>query len=181
MNKEEFSKFYDAHINKVFRFVYLRVNSAETAQDITAISFLKFWQRVSLSDSQQNRKTKDVIANPTAFLYRIARNRIIDFYRKKNKQPLSLEKLQEIADFQVAHATFKQNIELTWEVEEIKKSLQNISSLYADIIIWHYLDELSTKEISQILKKKEGTVRVLLHRGMKALKIQLDKEKKARM
>jgi len=181
MNKEEFSKFYDAHINKVFRFVYLRVNSAETAQDITAISFLKFWQRVSLSDSQQNRKTKDVIANPTAFLYRIARNRIIDFYRKKNKQPLSLEKLQEIADFQVAHATFKQNIELTWEVEEIKKSLQNISSLYADIIIWHYLDELSTKEISQILKKKEGTVRVLLHRGMKALKIQLDKEEKARM
>jgi len=165
MNKEEFSKFYADNIDKVFRFTYLRVNSAEKAQDLTAQVFFRFWREASRSPKK--------IKNPVAFLYRMARNKIIDFYRQKKKKPISLDKVQEIADFQAAHTTFQQKIELSWEMKRVKQSLQDLPPLYADVIIWRYLDDLSYKEIAEILNKKEGTVRVLLHRALKELKERL--------
>jgi len=166
MDKQEFSEFYDKNIDKVFRFVYLRVDTTETAQDLTSLAFLKLWQKQGTE-----------IFNPTAFLYRIARNKIIDFYRQKNKKPVSFDKIGEIADFQVAQPTFVQKIELTLEMDRIKKVIHNIKPVYADVIIWHYVDGLSSKEIAQILKKREGNVRVLLHRALDALKEQLTTNK----
>ena len=163
MDKQEFSEFYDKNIDKVFRFVYLRVDTTETAQDLTSLAFLKLWQRQGSE-----------ISNHTAFLYRIARNQIIDFYRQKSKKPISLDKVGEIADFQVSQPTFSQKIELTLEMERIKKVLYNIKPVYADVIIWHYVDDLSSKEIAQILKKREGNVRVIIHRALQALKEQLE-------
>jgi len=165
MDKKEFSEFYNKNIDKVFRFIYLRVDTTETAQDLTSSAFLKLWKR---QDSE--------ISNSTAFLYRIARNQIIDFYRSKSKKPLSLDKVGEIADFQVAQPTFSEKIELTLEMKRIKKVIQNIKPVYADVIIWHYVDDLSSKEIAQILKKREGNVRVIIHRALQALKEQLEVE-----
>lgn len=173
MNREEFSQFYDKNIDKVFRFIYLRVDSTETAQDLTSSAFLKFWQKLSLQGVLQ-KQNDAAISNPTAFLYRIARNQIIDFYRQKSKKPLSLDKLEDIADFQVAQPTFSQKIELSLEMEKIKKAIRNIKPVYADVIIWHYIDDLSSKEIAQILKKREGNVRVIIHRALNALKQQLN-------
>ncbi|NMA48304.1 MAG: sigma-70 family RNA polymerase sigma factor, partial [Tissierellia bacterium] len=49
-----------------------------------------------------------------------------------------------------------------------------INPLYADIIIWRYVNEMPNKEIAQILKKKEGNVRVILHRAMESLKKELE-------
>jgi len=147
----------------MIRFIYLRVDTTETAQDLTSLAFLKLWKR----------KSSD-ISNPTAFLYRIARNQIIDFYRAKSKKPLSSDKVGEIADFQVSQPTFSQKIELTMEMERIKKAIHNIKPVYADVIIWHYVDDLSNKEIAQILKKTEGNVRVIIHRALEALKKQLN-------
>jgi len=163
MDKKEFSEFYNKNIDKVFRFIYLRVDTTETAQDLTSLAFLKLWKRQGSE-----------ISNSTAFLYRIARNQIIDFYRSKRKKPLSLDKVGEIADFQVTQPTFSEKIELTLEMERIKKVIQNIKPVYADVIIWHYVDDLSSKEIAQILKKREGNVRVIIHRALQALKEQLD-------
>jgi len=39
MDKQEFSEFYNKNINKVFRFIYLRVDTTETAQDLTSLAF----------------------------------------------------------------------------------------------------------------------------------------------
>lgn len=176
MNREEFSEFYDKNIDKVFRFVYLRVDSPETAQDITAKAFLKFWQKqiFVVANRQQAAKQSSTISNPTAFLYRIARNQIIDFYRQKSRKPISMDELGEIADFQVAQPTFSQKIEMTLEMERIKRALQNINPLYADIIIWRYVEDMPNKEIARILNKKEGNVRVIIHRALQALKKQLN-------
>jgi len=105
MDKKKFSEFYDQNINKVFRFVYLRVDSTETAQDLTSLVFLKFWKtQASFVDNKVNQSSK--VSNPKAFLFQMARNQIIDFYRQKDKKPLSLDKLGEIADFQVVQYSF---------------------------------------------------------------------------
>lgn len=173
MNKEEFSYFYHQYLEKIYRFVYLRINSPENAQDLTAQVFLKFW------DSAQKKN----LINPSAFLYRLARNQVIDFYRQKERQNISLENLPPtLAEFSLTDSSLEK-INIALEIEMIKKVLQTINPSYTEIIIWHYLDDLSIKEISEILKKKEVTIRVLLHRALKALKEEinlLDNSKDAR-
>ena len=161
MTEQEFSQFYKQNIDKVFRFIYLRVDKVETAEDITSQSFLKYWQT--------NNNSKAIIKNPQAFIYQVARNQIIDFYRQKNRKPISLEELKE-KGIEISQTSFAFKIELTLEMENLKKVLQRIKPEYSEIIIWHYIDNLSTKEIGEILQKKENNIRVLLHRALEALK-----------
>jgi len=167
MTEQEFTHFYNNNIDKVFRFIYFRVDKIEIAQDLTAQAFLKCWQT--------NNNSKSVIKNPQAFIYRVARNQIIDFYRQKNKTPISLEELKE-KGIEIPQKSFVFKIELSFEMESLKKALQRIKPAYSEAIIWHYVDDLSTKEIAQILNKNENNIRVLLHRSLEALKKEINRE-----
>src|SRR3989344_7851579 len=81
--KETFSKIYDQWVGKIYRFVFLKVNSEAMAQDITSETFTRCWECF---------KNGDTINNPSAFLYQIARNLVVDFYRQKGKtQIVSVE------------------------------------------------------------------------------------------
>jgi len=163
MTESEFIKIYNENIDKVFRFIFLRVDSPEVAQDLTHQAFLKLWQT-----------NNPDIKNKQAFLFQIARNQLIDYYRKRNSKPLSLDALEENG-IEIPVNSFQNKIELTFEMEIIKKALNAIKSEYSEVIIWHYIDNLSTKEIADILNKKENNVRVLLHRAIEALKEQINK------
>jgi RNA polymerase sigma-70 factor (ECF subfamily) len=180
MTEQEFINLYKHNLDKIFRFIYLRVDKVETAEDLTAQAFLKVWQRqipVIASDEAlpAGRQESPVISNPTAFIYRVARNQIIDFYRQKKKVPISLEELKE-KGIDLPQKSFLSQIELSFEMENLKKALQRIKPAYSEVIIWHYVDDLSTKEISQILNKKENNVRVLLHRALVILEKELRKK-----
>jgi len=177
MAQEEFSKIYNENIDKIFRFFYLRVNSQETAQDLTAQVFLKFFEKkISFVQGEKVEETKkNKVLNPRAFLFKMARNQLIDFYRRKERRNLSLENLDiDVPDTGISGKIFSEKLEISWEMEQVIQALQKLNPLYADIVTWRYLDDLSFKEISQILNKKEGTVRVSLQRAMAALKKQLN-------
>lgn len=156
MTEQEFINLYKNNLDKVFRFIYFRVDKADLAQDLTSQVFLRVWQASSIS-------------NPRAFIFKTARNQVIDFYRQKNKMPVSLDALQE-QGIDLPQRSFASQIELSFEMENLKKALQRIRPAYSEVIIWHYLDDMSTKEISQILNKSENNVRVLLHRALESLK-----------
>jgi RNA polymerase sigma-70 factor, ECF subfamily len=162
--KEQFSRIYDQYIEKIYRFVYIKVSSIEVAEDITSKVFLKGWEYY------QNER----VANPRAFLYRIARNMVVDHYRDKGKAVfVSLDSISTIAD----HKTdIHKRAILNNQIKEIKSAMMGIKKEYQDVLIWHYLDELPIEEISTILNKPPGTIRVILHRGLKALKNELVSE-----
>ena len=168
MNEQEFSQFYKNNLDKVFRFVYFRVDKTETAQDITSQVFLKYWQT--------NGESREKIKNPQAFVYQIARHQIIDFYRNQKTKTVSLEELAE-QGVEIPQTSFAFKIELSFEMENLKKAIQRLKPEYSEVIIWHYIDNLSTKEIAEILNKKENNVRVLLHRALETLKAQINTDK----
>ena len=59
------------------------------------------------------------------------------------------------------------------EIEEVRKALAGLRDEYQNLIIWRYLDELSTQEIAQITGKTEGSVRVGIHRALDTLRGEL--------
>lgn len=166
IDEKKFLKLYDQYVDKIYRYIYFRVGSQELAQDLTSDVFLKSWQYLNRQESAGRGET---IKNPRAFFYQVARNLIADFYRQKNKLPISLE---EIADKNIADKDDSpiEKVLLGFEMDEVRDALSRLKDEYQEVIIWRYLDEMEIREIAEILEKPEGTVRVLLSRALASLR-----------
>lgn len=165
---EVYGKLYDIYVDQIYRFIYFKVPSREEAEDLTSEVFLKTWQYISGENSGK-------IENLRAFLYQTARNSVIDFYRTKGLPDESLDEDSEATDQpKIEVADPKQDlvrkIELCSDFETAKKNLQKLKSEYQEAIVLRFVEELSIDEIASITGKAEGTVRVLLHRAVTALK-----------
>jgi len=167
VDKTKFIKLYDEYSPRIYRFVYLKINSPQDSEDLTSEVFFKFWRSFG-------KEKKKEISNPKAMLYRIANNLVTDIYRKKSRTEIKLDplesKLTKISD----KTDLNSQIDLDIDMAQIKQSLTQIKPQYQDIIIWRYLDEFSTKEIAGILGKKETNIRVLTHRALKALRAKIN-------
>jgi RNA polymerase sigma-70 factor, ECF subfamily len=155
-----FSQIYDQHVKKIYRFIYLKVSSVETAEDLSSEVFLRLYKYVQGS--------KPEIQNPQAFLYQIARNVIADHYRGQKVSVISIEKTTiELED--VGEKT-RELSEISIEMDRIKQAISQLHGDYQDLIIWRYIDELTVPEIAQITGKTEENVRVGVHRALQSLK-----------
>jgi len=157
-DKEAYGQFYDLYVGRIYRFIFFKVSSAPDAQDLTSEVFLKLWQR--LKEGQE-------IRNLNAFIYALARNTVIDYYRSKARTEKDLDEVGQIAN-EDKDMLAKQIVDS--QLQGVLKGLDRLKSEYREVVILRFLDELSIKEISEILVKSKGAVRVLIHRALKALK-----------
>ena len=93
--RKEFSKIYDKYINKIYRFIFLKVNSQEIAQDLTSETFLKGWEafRKSQNPGHNDQKVEedkssssptealDEVKKRTKFSSPVANARVVDELR----------------------------------------------------------------------------------------------------
>jgi len=157
-----FSKIYDQYIDKIYRFIFLKVSSQEIAQDLTSETFLKGWESF---------KNGNKIENPQAFLYKIARNLVTDHYREKGKARVVSAEYVKIPDPRI---NLEEKALLESDFDNIKIALTNLKDDYQNVVVWRYLDDLPIPEIAKMLDKSENTTRVLLHRALKSLKNELN-------
>jgi len=167
-DKEAFGEIYDIYVDKIYRFILFKVSSHQQAEDLTSEVFLKFLEKIE-KNKAVNEKIE--IKNLLAFLFQIARNLVIDFYRKKEHSVVSLD------DFPFDIVDKKNNlvdqINLKDDLFTLQMAFKKIKESYREIIVLYYLEEFSISEIAKILDKKEGTIRVLIYRALKALKREL--------
>ncbi|MBI4779125.1 RNA polymerase sigma factor [Candidatus Falkowbacteria bacterium] len=110
--------------------------------------------------------------------YKIARNLIIDHYRKnKDKEIVSLDGdngIEVIDEKQSASRV----MELKTDLLVLETKLPELKDEYREVIILRFVNELSIKEVAEILDKSKGNVRVLIFRALKALRELLENEEK---
>jgi len=163
VRKREFVKLYDQYAPRIYRFVYLKVNSPQDSEDLTSEAFFKFWESLA------NKKEK--IDNPRALLYKIATNLVTDFYRKKSRTEIKVDPEKSDILSQIPDKTdLAKASNLGSDINQVKKAISGLKNEHQDVIVLRYLDDLSHREIAQIIGKSEGTVRVLVHRALKDLK-----------
>lgn len=158
-------KVYNTFVDKIYRFVFIRVNSKELAQDLTSETFTRAFEYLRHNSGKK-------IDNIQAFLFRTALNLVTDYYRQKSRQNISLD--NEINNFAIRTVDSRQespeiSVAKSEQTQKVIAALQAMDKEYADIVTWHYVEDLSIKEISEITGRPEGTVRVMLHRGLKEL------------
>lgn len=155
---EAFAFFYDKYVKNIYRFVYIKVSSREVAEDLTQEIFLKTWQH--LVDKKQ-------IDNFQAFIFRIARNSVVDYYRRHNRQSLPLEYLTE--DSAMAPEQHLQTHQAL-EIEKILEDLKKLKPEQQEIIYLRFVEDLSVDDIAKIVDMEKSSVRVLIHRALNKLK-----------
>lgn len=162
--RKTFSQIYDKYINKIYRFVFLKVSSQEIAEDLTSEAFSRTW--VVFKENQ------DEIKNVRAFLYKTANNLIIDHYREKGRTNVVSVNNPSIID---PTQDLEKHVLLNSDMNNVKQALVHLKEDYQNVILWHYLDDLPISEVSELLNRSEQATRVLLHRALKALKQKIEK------
>ncbi len=153
--KKEFEAAYEAHADALFRYCFFKTGDRELAKDMLQDIFVKAW--VYMQDN------KVLLIRP--FLYRLARNAVIDWYRKK--KVTSLENLME-QGFDPADK--QSDTSLFAEKEEAMKMLGKLEPKDQELLIFRFVEELSLSEISDILGEKENTISVRIHRAQERLR-----------
>lgn len=165
-NKEAFGQLYDLYAPKLFRFIRLKVRSQVLAEDLSSESFLRIWEYLQ----EQEREIEESFQ---ALLYKTARNLIVDYYKKKSSQEIFID--DDFREY-LSQEPAKDTISSKEIAEQIHQALTCVKEEYQDVLILYYVDELSVPEISKIMGKSQGAIRVLIHRGLASLKKHLSEE-----
>lgn len=156
--EKQFLEGYDAYSDALFRFAYFQVLDREVAKDIVQDMFMETWKCIANGGEIQNIR---------AYLYRVARNRIIDHYRKHKTQ--SLDIIQENGtDFGDERGMTTAEAQI--EASNMLRLLEKVEQKYREPVLLRYIEGLGTKEISEILGETESNTSVLVHRGLEQLK-----------
>ncbi|MCL0063891.1 RNA polymerase sigma factor [Dehalococcoidia bacterium] len=164
---EAFGELYDQYYPKIFGYVLRRTASIESAQDITSEVFLK-----ALKNLGQFRYRGFPFSS---WLYRIATNEIANYFRNNKGGTFCLEKVSNSISISNP-STETELLEAEAELKRHEDFLilhENLSKLpvkYQEVITLRYFENKHLKEIGEILGKREGTVKSLLHRGLEKLR-----------
>lgn len=141
--------------SRIYGYIYYRVNHREDTEDLTSEVVLKAMRALRTQHGNFN-----------AWLYKIAKNAIIDFYRRRGvRSEVSLSDLNhEIPD----DATRVSEIVLT--KERLRKGLQYLTEEQRQVILLKFIEGYTNKEIAQIIGKSTGAVKLLQFRALKSLR-----------
>lgn len=162
MNKREFSKLFNEHIDAVYRFAYWRVTDEALAEDIASTVFTKAWEK---RDSFDNKNAK-------AWLFTIARNTIIDGYRKKSEERLP----EEFEGY--SEDTTAEDLDKASEAELLAVALKTLPQDLREVVQWRFIERATVAETALHTGLSEANVRVVQFRALKKLRIWYEKRSK---
>jgi len=161
-NVPAFNQIVDLFQEDVFRMVYYRTQSQMDAEDITQDVFFKAFKHISsLKDITRFRN----------WLFRIALNRIRDFYRKKRILSIFKDFKEEDSSVQIDPDSrdtpdVVENLIKKDFWENIGRVTEKLSHMEREVFLLRFFDQLSIKEIADVLKRSESTVKTHLYRSL---------------
>jgi len=156
--EEVFFDMINAYEDAIFRFLYFRVNDRATALDITQDTFTKTWLYLSRGKT---------IEYPEAFLYRAAKNALIDYYKKSKSS--SLDSLMDAGfdpgSFAVTDEVLRQD-----DIQTVRTILDTLDEDSKQIMFLRFAEEKPIEEIATLYGKSVNAMTVQIHRIVKKLR-----------
>jgi RNA polymerase sigma-70 factor (ECF subfamily) len=157
---------YEAPLQRYVR--RLGVKVTEDQEDVLQEIFIKVYRNLNSFDSSLKF---------SSWIYRIAHNEAISWFRKTNVRPeghLIAEGDEVLGLIKTSEDDAEQLFDETVNAEALKAGLAEIDEKYRVVLILRYFEHKEYEEISDILKIPIGSVGTLLHRGKRQLKQVID-------
>ncbi len=170
LNKDEFALLIERYEAKLSRYLErLGVGIREDREDILQNAFIKAYK---------NLNSFDPTLAFSSWMYRIAHNEAMSFFRSKRARPsivLDDEDRDFFAEMRDENSDTSEIAELRLSREELEKAFSKIAPLQRDVLTLRFFEDRSYAEMSDILEVPIGTVSTLLHRAKRALRAALPK------
>jgi RNA polymerase sigma-70 factor, ECF subfamily len=164
---KKFIILYDKYHEGIYRFLRIKLPSTELAQDLTSETFLRTWEYLSKNPT----KYPD---NPRAYVYRTAHNCLVDYFRNRKPEFSMDESTMEFIDKSRENDTMYADVHTDIvQMDRVYRAVQGLPDDYTELVVLKYVEEMSNREIAEILEKSEGAVRTALSRAMAKLRGQL--------
>lgn len=156
---EAFGALYDRYVDAVYRYVYYRVRNEAEAEDVTSEVFFK-----ALRAIPRYRPRQPFLA----WLYRIARNAVIDRSRRARTQvgfedAVAHPDASDVVDPDAGLAALA-------DASAVREAIGRLTPLQQEVIVLRYVEGLDTKSIGRLLGRRDGTIRGIEFRALGALR-----------
>ena len=168
-DQKSFGILVDRYQEKLIRYGRKFLSAREDIEDIVQDVFVSAYQ---------NLKGFDAAQRFSPWIYRIAHNAFVDALRKKSRSPFLFMDFDAL----VSHGVPDESVERERDQKEMKSmidsGLERLPPKYREVMIFYYLEELSYKEIADILRVPMGTVSIRIKRAKEELRSVLGQIKK---
>jgi RNA polymerase sigma-70 factor (ECF subfamily) len=156
-------RLYDRHRESIFRYLWIRLDDRQLAEDLTGDVFMR------MLDALPRYRMKGLPFR--AWLYRIAHNLLVDYFRKMNHQAtVPLDAVEE----QGAEDDPGRTVEQILLSERLQVALLRLESTQCEVVVLRFLTGLSLQETALTLGKTEAAIKALQHRGLSGLRRALE-------
>ncbi|MEE8373703.1 MAG: sigma-70 family RNA polymerase sigma factor [Dehalococcoidia bacterium] len=159
---EAYGELYGIYLDRIYRYIYYQIGNKAAAEDLTEEVFLKAWGAIG------RYKWK---GQPfTSWLYRIAHNHLVDYYRTRRQH----EDLQLQENILADDTSIEEEVEGKATRQQILEAISSLPELQQQVVIMKFIDDLDNREIEQIIGKSQGAIRVLQTRALATLRQRLN-------
>lgn len=161
---EAFGKVYEHFFDQVYRYAAFHL-PGELAEDATAEVFVKAWEKL------HKYKVRDSIPF-AAWLFRIARHKVIDIYRARRVYD---EVPENVSDPDVLNRA-ESDMERGEVIRSVRAAMEKLPRRYREVLLLSFVSDLPHSAIARVLKMTEGGVRILKMRALRKLETLLPKD-----
>ena len=157
-DQKAFARLYEAHFDRVYRYIVIRIGDKTEAEDMTQQVFLNALRSIS----SFNWKGTPV----AAWLFRIAHNQVVDYLRKKGKQAVTAYE-----DALISHDNSLQlAAEHSLDIKQLQMATRRLTPAQQEVITLRFVSELSIAEVAKVMGKTQGAIKALQHSAIVALR-----------
>lgn len=159
-DKVAFGSLYETYLEAIYRYIHYRISHEQEAEDLTEEVFLRAWKTLP------RMKKESEIKNFRSWIYRIARNLVIDHYRKKDKD-VTLDHTDNLQGFEREpdEAVIEKEVNVS-----LRDAVQKLDEPFKEVLIHRFVNGLSHAETSKVMGLKENHIRVLQYRALKKVR-----------
>ena len=155
--QEAFAQLYESYFDKIYRYVAIRLGDKMEAEDVTQQVFLNALRSIS------SFKWKGIPFS--AWLFRIAHNQVVDYYRRKKRTAVPLDE---------SLASKDDNPQLLAEqkldIEKLLSATKRLTEAQREVISLRFAGGLSIAEVAKVMDKSQGAIKALQHSAIVALR-----------
>ncbi len=155
-DREKFKKLYEAYQKKMLYVAYQILNNQQDAEDVVQDSFLAIARHISSIGNVGEARTG-------LYLMKTVKNRALNLIRSRKETVSWDEVVLSTPD------NIQETMCIKEEVKQVLDAIYQLKENYRDVLCLHFLNQLTTKEIADVLGKNHNTVKTELRRGKKQL------------
>lgn len=158
------SEIYDRYAGPVYRYLYRTLGDPAVAEDLTGEVFVKLLQQL--------RAARLSLERMEGWLYRVAHNLAMDWFRAQRKRPaVPLDEGVVSGDKSPAQLVEQRDLH-----QQLRNALRRLTADQQQVILLRFGEELKVAEVARLMGKSEGAVKVLQHRAVQRVRRLLGEE-----